>query len=222
MLIVLFVWCRDMYGVQQPAKGGFLYETYHKHIFDEWYACSEYNTTGVSKRETMDCEVPVNEGGRDRGIDTGMNSIPNKIYTSYCTVKCCGFWFMWYIYLNLYGIVSLVQGPSYDRPIDQSYKSNNASIPYPTIQHSEQKCVLWDMQQVHCGNCEIGLLPAILKDMSEIGQNQTTTKHKPCAYFSRCSVRKMITDVHLEWSYWCILIYIFRNGETVTSVKIIS
>ena len=75
--------------------------------------------------------------------------------------------------------------------IDQSHKSHDALVPYPTIHHSEQKCshfcsewcivvygqvhipqytiqnrnvyisvpngVLWDMQQVHCGICEIVL-----------------------------------------------------------------
>ena len=45
--------------------------------------------------------------------------------------------------------------------IDHSFKSQNAPVPYPTIHHSEQNVlngVLGDMEQLHCRNCEIGLL----------------------------------------------------------------
>ena len=42
-------------------------------------------------------------------------------------------------------------------------KSQNAAVPYPTVLHSEQKCVhfcsewsIWDMEQMHSGICEIG------------------------------------------------------------------
>ena len=44
------------------------------------------------------------------------------------------------------------------RPTSQSH---NAPVPYPTMCHSEQRCVhlcvLWDMRQVHCGICEFGI-----------------------------------------------------------------
>ena len=41
------------------------------------------------------------------------------------------------------------------------HKSHNAPVPYPTMYHSEQKCMhffsngaLWDIELVHCGICE--------------------------------------------------------------------
>ena len=44
-------------------------------------------------------------------------------------------------------------------------KSHNAPVQYHTIHHSEQNVLisvlnvaLWDIGQVHCGICEIGLL----------------------------------------------------------------
>ena len=49
--------------------------------------------------------------------------------------------------------------------VGQSNKSHNAYVPYPTIHHFGaemrtflfQSGVLWDMAQVHCGVCEVGL-----------------------------------------------------------------
>ena len=49
---------------------------------------------------------------------------------------------------------------------DQSHKSHNASLPYPTTHHSEQKCAhLWYewhfvgyIKHVHCGICYLGQL----------------------------------------------------------------
>ena len=49
--------------------------------------------------------------------------------------------------------------------IDQSHKSHNAPVPYPTKDHFGTEMytfmfhchALWDMGQVHCGICEIGL-----------------------------------------------------------------
>ena len=48
--------------------------------------------------------------------------------------------------------------------IDRFHKSHDASVPYPTIHHlGTEMCiflfqcgVLWHMEQVHCGICEIG------------------------------------------------------------------
>ena len=50
--------------------------------------------------------------------------------------------------------------------IEQYHNSQNAPVPYPTMLHSEQKCVhisvlneaLWDMEQVHSGIYEQGQL----------------------------------------------------------------
>ena len=48
---------------------------------------------------------------------------------------------------------------------DLIHKSHNAPVPYPTMHHSEQKCVHFYSEwciagyaHVHCGICEIGLL----------------------------------------------------------------
>ena len=46
-------------------------------------------------------------------------------------------------------------------PVDQSHKSHNAPVPYPTMHHFGtemrtflfQSDALWDMGQVHCGIC---------------------------------------------------------------------
>ena len=52
-------------------------------------------------------------------------------------------------------------------PMDLIHKSQNAPVPYPTMLRSELRNVhisilnraLWDMEQVHYGIYEIGLLP---------------------------------------------------------------
>ena len=53
----------------------------------------------------------------------------------------------------------------YFHEMDQSHKSHNAPVPYATIHHIGteiytflfQGGVLWDMEQMHHGICEIGL-----------------------------------------------------------------
>ena len=59
--------------------------------------------------------------------------------------------------------------------MDQSRRSHDAPAPCPSIYHSEMNSVLngvlWDMGQVHCGICEIGLLPL---------HNCTTTSKREC------------------------------------------
>ena len=50
--------------------------------------------------------------------------------------------------------------------LGQSLQSPNVLVPHPTTHHSEQKhacffvpnSALWDMEHMHCGICEIGLL----------------------------------------------------------------
>ena len=57
--------------------------------------------------------------------------------------------------------------------IVQIHKSHNAHVPYPTIHHfGTEMCAflfqsgaLWDMGQMHCGICEIGLFVRLVYSM---------------------------------------------------------
>ena len=67
-------------------------------------------------------------------------------------------------FMNIYGLNNQLYNTYII--ISQSYKSYKARVPYPTIHHFGteicvflfQSGVLWDMEQVHCGICETGLL----------------------------------------------------------------
>ena len=42
--------------------------------------------------------------------------------------------------------------------VEQFNKSYDATVPYPTIHHSQQNGALWDMGPLDCGIWECGLL----------------------------------------------------------------
>ena len=46
--------------------------------------------------------------------------------------------------------------------IHQIHKSHYAPVPNPSMHHSEQKCALWDMGQMHSGICETGLFKSAI------------------------------------------------------------
>ena len=66
---------------------------------------------------------------------------------------------------------------------DLIHKSQNAPVPYPTILHSEQKCVhfcsewsIVDMKQEHSWICEIGILTLEQACHCSIGSETTLNK----------------------------------------------
>ena len=93
-----------------------------------------------------------------------------------------------------------------DLKIKQSHKFHNASVPYPKMHHSEQKCasvyisvlngVLWDMgQMLHCEICEFGQL-AIMHPKKSI-KLATTSAHRTMIHVSKSDSWRSTTGS--EW-----------------------
>ena len=105
------------------------------------------------------CESVALSTDMENGI-TQITFPKNDIYTLYKRIACC-----WGICLNKTIGWPYMANNRNDytccMAINLLHKSHNASVPYPTMLHSEQKFLFWmehwDMEQEHSVICEIGL-----------------------------------------------------------------